>query len=73
LFCCIQQKALGHLKALFLKLSVTTQNGKESEAAPQFLQKLRALVNVIGNGVATLAVARWEKEIDRKTLQKNLA
>jgi len=31
------------LKALFQKLGVTTQNGKESEAAAQFLQKLLAL------------------------------
>jgi Na+/H+-dicarboxylate symporter len=27
---------------------------------------------MIGNGVATIVVARWEKEFDRKTLQKNL-
>ena len=32
----------------------------------------RALVNVIGNGVATLIVARWEGEFDRKTLQRIL-
>ncbi|MHB1936748.1 MAG: C4-dicarboxylate transporter DctA [Acidobacteriaceae bacterium] len=38
-----------------------------------FMSMFRALVNVIGNGVATLVVARWEKELDRKTLQRNLA
>jgi aerobic C4-dicarboxylate transport protein len=33
----------------------------------------RAVVNMIGNGVATIVVARWENEIDRETLQRNLA
>ncbi len=36
------------LKALFQKLAVTTQNGKESEAAAQFLQKLVALAESAG-------------------------
>ena len=36
------------LKALFQKLGVTTQNGKESEAAAQFLQKLLALAESAG-------------------------
>jgi Na+/H+-dicarboxylate symporter len=26
---------------------------------------------MIGNGVATIVVARWEKEVDRETLQAN--
>jgi len=30
-------------------------------------------VNMIGNGVATLVLARWEKEVDGATLQRNLA
>jgi aerobic C4-dicarboxylate transport protein len=33
----------------------------------------RACVNMIGNGVATLVVARWENELDKDTLRKNLA
>jgi aerobic C4-dicarboxylate transport protein len=39
----------------------------------RFMSMFRALVNMIGNGVATIVVARWEHELDRKTLQKNLA
>jgi aerobic C4-dicarboxylate transport protein len=39
----------------------------------RFMSMCRATVNMIGNGVATVVVARWEKEVDRKTLQKNLA
>ena len=39
----------------------------------RFMSMFRALVNMIGNGVATLVVARWENELDRKTLQCNLA
>ncbi|MBZ5701174.1 MAG: dicarboxylate/amino acid:cation symporter [Acidobacteriia bacterium] len=38
----------------------------------RFMSTGRALVNVIGNGVATLVVARWEGEFDRKTLQRLL-
>ncbi len=37
------------------------------------MSMFRAAVNVIGNGVATLVVARWEKELDRQTLHQNLA
>ena len=39
----------------------------------RFMSMFRALVNMIGNGVATLVVARWENELDRDTLQRNLA
>jgi aerobic C4-dicarboxylate transport protein len=38
----------------------------------RFLSMFRALVNMIGNGVATLVVARWENELSRESLQKNL-
>ena len=39
----------------------------------RFMSMFRAAVNMIGNGVATIVVARWEHELDRETLQKNLA
>ena len=39
----------------------------------RFMSMFRALINMVGNGVATLVVARWENELDRETLQRNLA
>jgi aerobic C4-dicarboxylate transport protein len=39
----------------------------------RFMSMFRALVNMIGNGVATIVVARWEHELDRETLKHNLA
>lgn len=39
----------------------------------RFMSMFRGLVNMIGNGVATLIVARWENELDRETLHSKLA
>jgi aerobic C4-dicarboxylate transport protein len=39
----------------------------------RFMSMFRALVNMIGNGVATLVVARWENELERETLRARLA
>jgi aerobic C4-dicarboxylate transport protein len=39
----------------------------------RFMSMCRATVNMIGNGVATVVVARWEHELDGATIQKNLA
>jgi aerobic C4-dicarboxylate transport protein len=39
----------------------------------RFMSMCRASVNVIGNGVATLVVARWENEIDGAGLRSRLA
>jgi len=39
----------------------------------RFMSMCRASVNMIGNGVATVVVARWERELDRKTLERALA
>jgi aerobic C4-dicarboxylate transport protein len=38
----------------------------------RFMSMFRALINMIGNGVATLVVARWEKELPSDTLRTNL-
>ena len=38
----------------------------------RFMSTGRALVNMIGNGVATIVVARWERELDPATLNWNL-
>ena len=38
----------------------------------RFMSTGRALVNMIGNGVATIVVARWEKELNPATLNRNL-
>ncbi len=39
----------------------------------RFMSMCRATVNMIGNGVATVVVSRWEKELSAETLRKNLA
>jgi aerobic C4-dicarboxylate transport protein len=39
----------------------------------RFMSMCRATVNMIGNGVATVVVARWERELDSDTLRKKLA
>ncbi len=38
----------------------------------RFMSMFRGLVNMIGNGVATLIVARWENVLDRETLRRGL-
>jgi aerobic C4-dicarboxylate transport protein len=39
----------------------------------RFLSMFRALVNMIGNGVATLVLARWEGELEGEALRRSLA
>ena len=38
----------------------------------RFMSECRALTNLVGNGVATLVIARWEGELDRETLDREL-
>lgn len=39
----------------------------------RFMSEARALTNLIGNGVATIVVAKWCKQLDENTLQSELA
>ena len=38
----------------------------------KFMSECRALTNIIGNGVATIVVSRWENELDHDMLQARL-
>jgi aerobic C4-dicarboxylate transport protein len=39
----------------------------------RFMSECRALTNLIGNGVATVVVSRWEKEVTPAQLRENMA
>ena len=39
----------------------------------RFMSEARALTNIIGNGVATIVIARWEGVLDRPRLAAELA
>ncbi|WP_420245619.1 dicarboxylate/amino acid:cation symporter [Roseiterribacter gracilis] len=39
----------------------------------KFMSECRALTNLIGNGVATMVVAKWERELDHDQLDRELA
>jgi aerobic C4-dicarboxylate transport protein len=39
----------------------------------RFMSECRALTNFIGNGVATIVVSKWEKELDIDKLRSELA
>jgi aerobic C4-dicarboxylate transport protein len=39
----------------------------------RFMSECRALTNTIGNGVATLVVARWDGELDREQMKRELS
>ena len=38
----------------------------------RFMSEARALTNLIGNGVATVVVANWDKELDKERMRKHL-
>ncbi|MFA6560517.1 MAG: dicarboxylate/amino acid:cation symporter [Verrucomicrobiia bacterium] len=38
----------------------------------RFMSECRAVTNLIGNGVATVVISRWEKEVTKETLRANL-
>ena len=37
------------------------------------MSEARALTNLIGNGVATIVVSKWEKELDVEQMRRGLA
>jgi aerobic C4-dicarboxylate transport protein len=39
----------------------------------RFMSEARALTNFIGNSVATIVVARWEGQLDREALDRELS
>jgi aerobic C4-dicarboxylate transport protein len=39
----------------------------------RFMSECRAITNLIGNGVATVVISRWEREISRDELRANLS
>jgi len=39
----------------------------------RFMSEARALTNLVGNGVATVVVSRWERELDTARMQRVLA
>jgi len=38
----------------------------------RFMSECRALTNLIGNGVATVVISRWERELSKEELNKNM-
>jgi aerobic C4-dicarboxylate transport protein len=38
----------------------------------RFMSEARALTNLVGNGVATVVVSRWEKELDMNKMARML-
>lgn len=55
--------AVGHLPVAGLALIL---------GIDRFMSEARALTNLIGNGVATVVVAKWVKELDHKKLKQTL-
>jgi aerobic C4-dicarboxylate transport protein len=39
----------------------------------KFMSECRALTNLVGNGVATVVISRWEGELDVKKLHETMA
>jgi aerobic C4-dicarboxylate transport protein len=39
----------------------------------RFMSEARSITNFIGNGVATIVVARWENELDKARLSEELS
>ncbi len=57
LSCWQRRSAVGHLPVAGLALIL---------GIDRFMSEARALTNLVGNGVATIVVAKWVKELDHK-------
>jgi aerobic C4-dicarboxylate transport protein len=55
--------AVGHLPVAGLALIL---------GIDRFMSEARALTNLVGNGVATIVVAKWCKQLDEKALDDEL-
>ena len=38
----------------------------------RFMSECRALTNLVGNGLATIVISRWEKELSKEVLHANI-
>jgi aerobic C4-dicarboxylate transport protein len=38
----------------------------------RFMSEARALTNLIGNGVATIVISKWERELDHAQMERGL-
>ena len=56
--------AVGHLPVAGLALIL---------GIDRFMSEARALTNLVGNGVATVVVAKWVDQLDQKQLKETLA
>lgn len=56
--------AVGHLPVAGLALIL---------GIDRFMSEARALTNLVGNGVATIVVAKWVGELDEKQLESELS
>lgn len=65
----VQQRL--ELKALFSKMSITTQNGKESEAASRFLQELLTLAQSAGGAAPRPEAPNTQEVRSLQTLSGN--
>ena len=60
-----QEQALALLQKAHIVLS-----DDETSSIDRFMSEARALTNLIGNGVATVVVSKWENELDHEQLER---
>ena len=74
-FCCLCPKGLPEVAGTgFVTLTATLASMDKIPVAgmvlllgvDRFINEARAVTNIIGNGIATITVARWEKAFDEQ-------